>query len=207
MSLNFDWLYGTWQFDIDATNMSIVSSTLKDKYQLNICFINNKIYYVRFDSNKNGTVDWYGPFNIVNSIEKLIPDKDGLLYLSSPTVTRPPQIENWPLKVVTQDEFFSNPIIIDTKKFNVGIDFLKYQYILYAVKGCNLKSSPYPANCYPKEYDKTIFEPSICPLKYNPEKPTIPMYVIIIAIIILLFIIILILSTIFFYIKSKNCKH
>ena len=165
------------------------------------CIIDKTQYYVKYDSNKNGSVDWYGPFKITKNLVELV--KDGIISLSVPdnNITRPPPIDNWTLKVVTQDDFFSNPIIINTVTFDIGINFLKYSYTKYSVKGCNLKSSPFPTNCYPPNTDS--LSPCICPLNCILPKITIPTYIIILIVFTILLIIGLIISNIYFY-KLKS---
>ena len=214
---NLNWLYGTWQFNINVTDLSIVPQQLKDNYILNICFINSTTYYVKFTSDKNGNLDWFGPYIVNKNIDTITPVDNIITILYSDV--NPPDISNitpWPLPNVKTSDYFINPILIDTVKYTVGINFQKNNYIKWGEKGCYYKNIKYPEKCFPEKdlisgnkIDLNDIQriPAICPL-FNPNTQSIKIpplfwYILIATVSVICFLIIL---NIIFYKKLKS-KH
>ena len=211
--VNLDWLYGTWQINMDIS-LKIIPEQYKDEYQLNICVLNNTEYYLRLQTKSHGVLDWFGPYTISKDITTIKPDKNGIIHISKDMIKSPtfPSTDKWPLSAISENDLSNYPVLINTTSYALGIYFNiswashSWGANFFGTKGCFYKDSNNPYNnCYPTiNIDKSKVDlstvvdiPALCLMDNTPPNTslTIPGFVwgIVVGIIVLFIILITII--------------
>lgn len=199
-TLNLDWIYGTWQINMDikiSPSLSQkIASEYNDTYILNVCVINDTTYYLKLYTGNHGVLPWIGPYIINGSVLDRTPDSNGVIKIATSDITPPPssQIPSpWPISSISFNDLKSFPVLINTNNPNndqngtrVGIQFsvseIDWSVPFYGIKGCQTldKSNPY-TDCYPTGFDNTSFPlvPALCPIRGDVpfEQVTLPSWV------------------------------